>query len=74
MTLRAGGKVRIVVGHEEDDPTIVLTLDDGMVMCESVAGWSAGVVEPMCSIGSDYFDESIAKHTENGVVMLEQHQ
>jgi hypothetical protein len=54
MLLERGNRLRIVVGAGEDDPTLVLWLDEGMVMSESIAGWSAGVVEPVCSISSDF--------------------
>lgn len=62
--LKAGKRLRIVIGPGEQDPTIVLSLDDGMVMCESVAGWSAGVVEPACSIESDYLASYLDKPIE----------
>jgi hypothetical protein len=62
--LKAGRRLRIVIGPNEGDPTIVLSLDDGMVMCESVAGWSAGVVEPACSIESDYLATYLDKQIE----------
>jgi hypothetical protein len=55
--LTRGGQIRIVVGVEFDDPTCILSLRDGMVLSESVAGWSAGVVEPVCEIESDFLDE-----------------
>lgn len=52
--LMSGARLRIVVGTDPDDPTLVVWLEDGMVMSESVAGWSAGVVEPVCALSSDY--------------------
>lgn len=52
--LSSGKRIRIVVGAEAEDPTIVLSLDDGMVMSTAVAGWSAGVVEPVCGLESDF--------------------
>lgn len=54
--LTAGRKVRIVVGEGAEDPTLVLWLFEGMVLSEAVAGWSAGVVEPVCGLDSDYLD------------------
>lgn len=53
-TLRAGGKVRMTVGTQPDDPVLVLWNEDGAVMSESVAGWSAGVEEPVCGIESNF--------------------
>jgi hypothetical protein len=52
--LRRGDRIRVVVGTDPDDPTIVLSLDGETVICTAVAGWSAGVVEPACWIDSDY--------------------
>ena len=52
--LRSGKRIRMVVGDGDEDPTLILYLDGLMVMSESVAGWSAGVVEPVCSLTSDF--------------------
>lgn len=54
--LSAGGRLRVVVGTAEDDPTLLVWLQDGMVMSAAVAGWSAGVVEPVCAFESDFLD------------------
>lgn len=53
-TLIRGGKIVIVVGTDRDDPTIELSLEDGVVMSRAVAGWSEGVVEPVCALDSDF--------------------
>lgn len=50
-----GKVVRSVTGHHEQDPTCLQWLDDGMIMSESIAGWSAGVVEPVCAADSDFY-------------------
>jgi hypothetical protein len=52
--LNAGESLRMLVGEDPQDPTLIVWLDEHMVMSESVAGWSAGVVEPVCGIDSDY--------------------
>lgn len=49
-----GDKLRMVVGDEPGDPTLIIYLEDGMVISESVEGWSAGVVEPVCELNSDF--------------------
>lgn len=62
--LQAGKRLRIVVGPGEQDPTIVLSLDGQTVMCEAVAGWSAGVVEPACALSSGYLATYLDKPVE----------
>lgn len=62
--LRAGERLRIVIGPAADDPMIVLSLLDETVICESVAGWSAGVVEPACFIESDYLGTYLDREVE----------
>ena len=52
--LTRGDWIKVEVGEDADDPVLILTLRDGMVMSEAVAGWSAGVVEPVCALGSDF--------------------
>lgn len=52
--VRAGKRVRIVCGPEPEDPTLIVYAQGGMAMSEAVAGWSAGVVEPVCALGSDF--------------------
>jgi hypothetical protein len=58
--VRDGQTVRVQVGTDPEDPTLLVSLEDECVMSESIAGWSAGVVEPVCAVGSDflrtYFD------------------
>lgn len=49
-----GDKVRMVVGAAPDDPTLVVWLDDGCIMSAAIAGWSAGVIEPVCDRDSDF--------------------
>jgi hypothetical protein len=55
--LKAGHRIRVVVGIEQGDPTTILFLRDGMVVSEVIAGWSEGVVEPVCEIESDFLAE-----------------
>ena len=55
--LCAGQRLRMVVGTAPDDPTLIIYLEDGVVISESVAGWSAGVVEPVCALESDFLAE-----------------
>jgi hypothetical protein len=54
VALHDGQTVRVKVGDLPDDPTLLVSIEDGCVMSEAIAGWSAGVVEPVCHIGSDY--------------------
>lgn len=53
--------VRMTVGDAPDDPVLLVWRDDRTVMSAAVAGWSAGVVEPVCAVDSDflrtYFDD-----------------
>jgi hypothetical protein len=55
-TLSRGQRLRMVVGENPEDPTLILYLEDGQVISESVAGWSAGVVEPVCPLESDFLE------------------
>lgn len=50
----AGRTVRLTVGTAPDDPILRVWREDGCIMSESVAGWSAGVVEPVCDVASDF--------------------
>jgi hypothetical protein len=54
QVLAEGRKLRVVVGTSWDDPKLVVWLDDGMVTSEAVGGWSAGAVEPVCALDSDF--------------------
>lgn len=49
-----GQRVRMHVGTGPDDPVLVLHEENGKIISEAVAGWSAGVVEPVCFSESDY--------------------
>lgn len=57
--LKDGKRLRMVVGEANEDPTLELWLLDGIVMSAGVAGWSAGVVEPVCEIESGFLDEYV---------------
>ena len=57
--LKSGQTVRMICGDGPEDPIILLTLHDEMVIAESVAGWSAGVVEPVCGIERSFLHEYI---------------
>lgn len=65
----AGKRVRLVIGEDPQDPTLLHWLHDGMIIAESIAGWSAGVVEAVCSASSPFYVEHYAGH---GVLTLEQ--
>lgn len=52
--VRDGKRVRVVCGPGPDDATVIVYAEDGVAMSKSVDGWSAGVVEPICALGSDY--------------------
>jgi hypothetical protein len=52
--LSAGRALRIEVGNDPEDPVLIVRLEDGCVMSHAIRGWSAGVVEPVCAIDSDY--------------------
>jgi hypothetical protein len=58
----ANGCVRMTVGEGgPEDPVLLVWREDSVIMSAAVAGWSAGVVEPVCAVGSDflrtYFDD-----------------
>jgi hypothetical protein len=55
----AGKTVRKTVGEHPDD--LLLYLDGGMIYSQSIAGWSAGVLEPLCWQSSDYLLENLAR-------------
>lgn len=55
--LQSGRELRMVVGVDPDDPTLRIYLEEGMVVSESIAGWSEGVVEPVCDLDSDFLAE-----------------
>lgn len=57
----AGRTVRKTVGTGADDPTLLLYLDGGMIYSQSIAGWSAGVLEPLCWQSSDYLLDNLAR-------------
>lgn len=61
--VRAGARVRMAVGEAPDDPVLMVWAEDGMVMSESIGGWSAGVVEPVCSIESDFLTNDYLRGT-----------
>lgn len=52
--LNAGRRLKVTVGTDPQDPVLLVYLRDGSVMSAAIEGWSAGVVEPVCGIGSDY--------------------
>lgn len=52
--LLAGRAVRMVVGTGSEDPVLILRNDGGAIVSESVAGWSAGVVEVVCGAERDF--------------------
>ena len=54
QAIRDGRTVKMTVGESDEDPVLLLTLERGCVMANAIAGWSAGVVEPVCSIESDF--------------------
>lgn len=49
-----GRTVKMTVGTGEDDPVLLLTREGDGVMARAIAGWSAGVVELVCAIGSPF--------------------
>lgn len=53
----SGRRVRMVCGAGIEDPTLIVWLDDGLVLSAGIAGWSAGVVEPVCDAGSAFLLE-----------------
>ncbi len=52
--LRDGERVRMTVGTGSEDPVLILHNDGGCVVSNAVAGWSAGVEEPVCGIESGF--------------------
>lgn len=64
----AGKTVRVVVGHDPEDPICLKYLDrcfeddyEPMIYTESVAGWSEGVKECVCDPASDFFVRWVAE-------------
>lgn len=64
----AGKTVRVVVGHDPEDPTCLKYLDrchendfEPMIYTESVGGWSEGVKECVCEPESDFFVRWVAE-------------
>lgn len=54
-----GKRVRVKVAADPlaglgDAPELIVWRDGGTVMSEAVAGWSAGVIEPVCALNSEY--------------------
>lgn len=69
--VRAGKAVRMVVGEGSEDPVLIVWRDEfSGVMSAAVAGWSQGVVEPVCGIDSkflaSYFDGKTLSIEEAG--------
>jgi hypothetical protein len=56
--VRDGQVVKMVVGQDPDDPVCLVWNDNGCAMTHSIGGWSAGVTEPICGIGSDFLGEA----------------
>lgn len=52
--VRRGDAVRVTVGSSPDDPVLRVWAEDGCVMSAGIAGWSAGCVEPVCALDSDF--------------------
>lgn len=59
--LRAGRHVRVTTGAGEGDPVLAVWLEDNTVMSEARGGWSAGVLEPVCSLDSAYLREFLGQ-------------
>lgn len=49
-----GKTVKVTVGEGAEDPVLLVTLEEDCVMSSAIEGWSAGVVEPVCFLGSPY--------------------
>lgn len=62
--IRGGGRVKVTIGTGEEDPVLEVYADDGMVMSTAVAGWSAGAVEPVCTLDSNYLTEHLLADRE----------
>lgn len=60
--------VRMEIANSRDeDPVILIRRDGDAIMAESIAGWSVGVVEPVCAYNSNFLWEYIT----GGVLTLE---
>lgn len=55
--LRRGHAIRMAVGTDPEDPVLIVRNEDGSAVSESIGGWSAGVVEPVCSLDSDFLEK-----------------
>lgn len=54
--VREGKTVRLVVGTDSEDPVILTRDVDGMAISTPIAGWSEGIVEPICETSSDFLE------------------
>lgn len=54
QAIRDGKTIILTVGTNEDDPVLRVWREDGGVMSHAIAGWSAGVTEPVCAIDSPF--------------------
>lgn len=48
-----------IAESRSDDPVILIRRDGDAIMSKSIAGWSAGVVEPVCEYTSSFLWEYI---------------
>lgn len=56
QAVRDGKVVRVVTGEGPEDPVLLVFEEDGMAFQQSVAGWSAGITEPICGVESDFLE------------------
>lgn len=69
--VRAGRTVRVTVGTGGGDPVLEVYAFEGMAMSNAVAGWSAGVVEPVCALGSDFLEDFMCRKVKLELVGTE---
>lgn len=55
-----GQTIKLWVGHDPDDPVLLVYEDDGAIYHTVVAGWSQGMVECVCERDSDYLLEHLS--------------
>lgn len=57
QAVRDGKVVRVTVGADKDDPILLVWAEHDAAECYAVEGWSAGVQETVCEIGSEFLSE-----------------
>lgn len=60
QAIRDGRTVKMTVGTGAEDPVLLVKREMDTVMSDAIAGWSAGVREPVCAIDSTFLNEYLS--------------